>query len=357
VKPTLETAPPALPSAAQVVPVLNATVVGLLAVGLAVYLLRTFATVLQQLLVAMLLAYLILPLHHALVRRGVPYLVSCVTILGGTLVAIVALGSLLYDSAGGVAAKLPDYQKNLVRMVRQVAERIPGVDGDALQKAIIRETPEVGQTVHMVLKAVGSVFGFTANAFVVLIYLVFLLAESSTFRLRLEKAYGHEQAGHVLTIIARINGSIAQYLAVKTAMGLVAGVFTTVLLLLFKVDYAPLWGVLAFLLNYIPYLGSIVAVILPVLLSLVQLADLGVTLLILLALLAMQNGIGYVIEPRIAGRKLDLSPLVILLALAFWGTLWGLVGMILAVPLVVVAKIVLENVPTTRPIAALLSNV
>jgi predicted PurR-regulated permease PerM len=127
-------------------------------------------------------------------------------------------------------------------------------------------------------------------------------------------------------------------------------------LLLFGVDYPIFWGIVAFLLNFIPYLGSWVAVALPVLLSLVQFESPWRAVILLLILLSIQNAIGYAIEPSIAGSRLNLSPLVIILSLAFWGTLWGIVGMILAVPLVVVIKSILENIPETRPLATMLSN-
>ena len=128
------------------------------------------------------------------------------------------------------------------------------------------------------------------------------------------------------------------------------------ILFAFGVDYAVVWGLIAFLFNYIPYLGSFVATVLPVLLSLVQFENQGLTLAILVLLLVMQNAIGYLIEPRLAGKRLDLSPLVIILSLAFWGSLWGIVGMILAVPLVVTIKSILEQTAPTQPLARMLSN-
>jgi len=118
-----------------------------------------------------------------------------------------------------------------------------------------------------------------------------------------------------------------------------------------------MWGVLIFLFNFIPYIGSLVAVTLPIILSILKYADEPwKPLLITLLLLLIQRVVDNFIEPRLTGRKLGLSPLIVLLSLAFWGWLWGIVGMILAVPLTVIAKIILENIPETKPLATLLSN-
>ncbi len=160
----------------------------------------------------------------------------------------------------------------------------------------------------------------------------------------------------ILIVVSRINASITQYLAVKTFVSLLTGFLTALVLLAFGVDYAILWGILTYLANYIPYLGSMVAVALPVLLSLVQFASLWPALAILAILTAINNLVGFVVEPLLAGRRLDLSPLMIVVSLALGSAVWGVVGMILAVPLVVVLKTVLENIEETRPIAGLMAH-
>ncbi len=122
----------------------------------------------------------------------------------------------------------------------------------------------------------------------------------------------------------------------------------------FGIDFAILWAVLVFLLNFIPYLGGLVAMAPPILLAFIDSPWRGLAVVVLL--IAIQLFTGQFLEPKMAGRRLNLSPLLILLALAFWGYLWGPVGMILAVPLTVVCKIILDNIPETRPIGTLMSN-
>jgi predicted PurR-regulated permease PerM len=187
------------------------------------------------------------------------------------------------------------------------------------------------------------------------VYLVFLIVEKETFPDRICQAFGEQQGRYVLDVVASINQAIAHYISVKTLVSLLAAVASLCVLLAFDVDFAITWALLIFLLNFIPYLGSLVATALPILLCMVQLGFWQFVLVSAL-LIAVQQLVGTFIEPRMTGQRLNVSPLLILLSLAFWGLLWGIVGMILAVPLLVVLKIVLDNIKETRPIATLISN-
>jgi AI-2 transport protein TqsA len=321
-----------------------------------VYLLQQFSTVLQQLLVSLFLIYLLMPIHHWLLRKGLPPWLSCGLIVGGILIAFAGVGLLVGSSFQDLETKLPQYQKTLARLIPDTPLLPPSqglVEPDAINRA---EQVVLEHGTELAKAGLHALSGFLSEAFLVLVYLGFMLAERASVVPRLEKALAPEHARQVQDVMHRINSSITEYMVVKTSMGLLAGVVTAALLLAFGVDYAVLWGILAFLFNYIPYLGSIVATVVPVLLSFVQFEDPLRTLVILVVLLVLQNGIGYLLEPRLAGKRLDLSPLVIIVSLAFWGSLWGIVGMILAVPLVVVIKTILANTVATRPLAKMLSN-
>ncbi len=345
-------AQPATPFYRQV----NVVALSLLMVVLAIYLLREFATVLQQLFIAAFLAHLILPMHSWLMRRGVPPGLSFVVIVLLFLGGAFGLGLMMYHSVEDLSDNWPRYQRHVEKMARQIGELLPEPTASQLREYVRKEEPSIEGRVKMVQTALGTFVGFLSQVVLVLIYLVFLLAERVSLGRRLEKGFAGPHSGQTVALVERIHASIGQYLAVKTAMSLAGGLLTTVVLLIFGVDYAVLFGIMAFLLNFIPYLGCWVAVLLPTALALVQFESPWQALILLVVLLTMQNVIGYVIEPRLAGSRLNLSPLVIILSLAFWGTLWGVVGMILAVPLVVVVKSVLENIPETRPLATLLSN-
>ena len=157
------------------------------------------------------------------------------------------------------------------------------------------------------------------------------------------------------TIFQNVNRDIRKYVVIKGSASFATGILSYMVLFIVGVDFAALWGMLIFLLNFIPTIGSILAVIPPILLSLVQFEGLAKFLIVLSSLISIQVLIGNVLEPRLAGRSLNLSPLVILLSLVFWGKIWGIVGMFLCVPLTVMLNIVLANFDATRSIAIMLS--
>ncbi len=193
--------------------------------------------------------------------------------------------------------------------------------------------------VGIVLKRLsGSFFSFLGNMFWVILIMVFMLAERESFTRRIIKMQGKEKARPVLESFERINTAVQSYLGLKTLMSGLTGFLTCVFLLLFQVPFALLWGVLAFALNFIPSIGSIIAVIPPVLITFFQFGSLPKALIVALVLVATQMVVGNILEPKLMGKGLNLSPLVVLLSLVFWGWMWGLPGMLLSVPLTAAFK-------------------
>jgi predicted PurR-regulated permease PerM len=332
------------------------TVAALLLIVLSVYLLRTFATLLQQLCVAALLGYLILPLHRWLVRRGLSGMVASFVLLGLFVIAAYLLGRAVYASVDDLAARVPQYRRVFVSKLDEIADGIPSVDRDTLQKLVLGEERAARNPVAMTRAAFGTFVDFLQQTVMVLIYLAFLLLEQGRIPYKIAVGFGPDRADSVLGLVRSINQSIGEYLAIKTAVSLQVAVLTGVVLWLLDVDYALLWAILAFLANYIPILGSVIGIVPPSILALVQYGELWRGLVVAALLTTIQQVVGFVVEPRMAGDRLDLSPLVVVVALSIGGAVWGIIGMLLAVPVAAVIKIVLEHVPETRPIAFLLSN-
>jgi AI-2 transport protein TqsA len=328
-----------------------------LLVVLLLHLVRELATILQPLLIAVFLGYLILPAHAWLVRRGLPRLVATVVFLLLVVLILSILAGLVRRNVEKAMEELPKYQRRLEAMVDDALAHLP-IERKEFD-AMVRELPiltDAAEQLGRTLQAAETFLNFLTGMFLVFIYLAFLLAERANFSQRVRRALGEAGGGRVLEIIASINLAIAEYIAVKTFVSAVAGFASYVVLWLFGVDFAALWGILIFLFNFIPYLGSLVAVALPIALSFVQFGEPWKGLVIAVLLIGIQQAIGMFIEPKMAGQKLGVSPLLILLALAFWGLVWGIVGMILAVPLLVTTKIILDNIPETKPLATLMSN-
>jgi predicted PurR-regulated permease PerM len=201
-----------------------------------------------------------------------------------------------------------------------------------------------------VLSGFGKVL---TNAFFILLTVIFILLEASGFPDKLHVALVDPDKS--FNYLDKTIHNVQRYMAIKTWVSLATGVIIAVWLTILGVDYPLLWGMLAFLLNYVPSIGSIIAAVPAVLLALIQLGT-GSALLTGLGYVVVNVVIGSVIEPKIMGRGLGLSTLVVFLSLVFWGWVFGPVGMLLSVPLTMAVKIALDSNEDTRWIAILLGS-
>jgi AI-2 transport protein TqsA len=218
------------------------------------------------------------------------------------------------------------------------------------------QTQSVNHLKEVAAKLAGAAADTFTEAVLVGIYLVFLLVEAGRVPRRIQSAFRVDQSDQVLAVVENINEAMAGYLRVKVKASLVLAIPVTVVLWAFGVKFALMWGMLTFLLNFIPYLGSIIACAGPILLAFLLMDSMGRPALVAMLLVSIHTLSAYVIEPAMTGRAVGLSPVVILVALSFWGLCWGVTGMLLAVPLTVMVKIVLENVAFTQPFARLMAE-
>ena len=354
---------PAPPSAtSQFQRQLTVATLGLLLLVLLGFVLKVCAPVLQPLFIAGLLVYLILPVHQRLVGWRVPSAVAYLLIVIAVLGLFLGVGSLVYQNFAELSgARLTVYEERLDTLARKVLRRLPFTVADPddwhmrnLLKVDIGPDSQVGKALRA---AAGNFLEFLTATCVVLIYLIFFIAERVSLAGRVARAFGEARATEVMAVGEAINRSVHDYIVLKTFVSFLQGLLSFAVLAAFGVDFAVMWGVFIFLLNFIPYIGSFIAVSLPIALSFLQYVDEPwKPLLCTILLLLIQRVLDNFIEPRLTGQKLNLSPLLVLLALAFWGWLWGVVGMILAVPLTVIGKIILDNIVATRPLATLMSK-
>jgi predicted PurR-regulated permease PerM len=341
---------------------LTVATLGLVLVVLLGFVLYVCASILQPLFIATLLVYLILPVHQRLVRWRVPSPVAYLLIVVIVLGLFWGIGEMAYRNFTElIGERVSVYEERLDRLVRKVLGglpfTIPDVENWRIRNVLTFDTGPDSRIRNVFRAAVGNFLEFLTATFVVLLYLIFLIAERVSLPGRVARAFGEARAREIMTVVEAINRAVHDYIVLKTFVSALQGLLSFAVLAAFGVEFAVMWGVLIFLFNFIPYIGSLVAVSLPILLSFLQYADEPwKPLLITLLLLLVQRVVDNWIEPRLTGQKLGLSPLIIILSLAFWAWLWGIVGMILAVPLTVIGKIVLDNIPETRPLATLISN-
>ncbi|MBT4066548.1 MAG: AI-2E family transporter [Euryarchaeota archaeon] len=212
-----------------------------------------------------------------------------------------------------------------------------------------------GSATDLITSVVSQVGSVVTTSITVLFFLIFIIFEAHLLPGRIERAWPGSATERVEIIQTQIEEGINTYIIVKTGCGLGSAIIAAFLMFIFGIDLWFVWAVMTFILNYVPYIGSLIATIPPLILGLIILKP-AMLLLMTVLLLVNQQLWGNYIETKWAGRALDLSPVVLLLITAFSFWLWGITGMILAVPLFVIVKIVLENIEETRPIAIMLSE-
>ena len=204
---------------------------------------------------------------------------------------------------------------------------------------------------------VNSLTEMVGNAFLIVLYVLFLLIEESIFSNKLSAIFTEQQRFEKVNgIIMKIEEAVTDYIGLKTLVSLITGVLSYIVLFILGVDSPVFWAFLIFLLNFIPTIGSLVATLFPAIYALLQFGELTQFLLVLSLVGLVQVIVGNIIEPRIMGNALNISSLVAILSLSFWGWLWGITGMIVSIPITVMIVIVFAQFPSTRPVAILLSG-
>lgn len=326
-----------------------------LALGLV---LHTLKAILLPFVIAVFLGQIFIPAMAMLRRQRVPMGLAIVLILVGVSALLFVFSWVIYSSALSFKASLPHYEERLTGLLNDAVARLVATFpflSEPVQSFRWQEVVEVSSVTGLLAAGVGSFLVFFNELFLILLYLVFLLAGSESFPHKLKRAL-HERADRVAAVIGNIEDQVRKYLLTKTLVNLGHGIVVGLLLALFGVDFAALWGFLTFVAHYIPHVGAVISVGLPTVFLFLQFESPAWALLIAALNLALQFAIGNVIEPRIMGHSLDLSPVLVLLSLIFWGWLWGAWGMILAVPITSTLKIVFENVEALRPLSVLMSG-
>ncbi len=283
-------------------------------------------------------------------RRGLPDWLAITLVMATIFVLLLGIGALVVQSANAFTAKLPFYQERLTAIFTGAVAWLAPL-GIELSRDLIIENFNPGTAFTLAGDALAGLGGTLSNSFLILLTVIFILAEASSFPKKLKEILKRPEDS--MPYFVRFAENVNRYMAIKSTMSLATGVAVTIFLTLLGVDFPILWGILAFLLNFVPNIGSIIAAVPPVLLALVQLGPLP-ALLALLGYVALNIGLGNFVEPRFMGRGLGLSTLVVFLSLVLWGWLFGPVGMLLAVPLTMTVKIALEANPSTFWLAVLL---
>ena len=326
--------------------------IGLIAVIAVGAVLNAAEGVVVPLLIAWLLSYLLAPPMTFMVKKlrfPAPLAVTCIILL--LLLASWGTGIVIQQRLLAFAKAFPEYQASISDLLTTYGNKldIPGFT--------LTQNTWSDQIAPLVLQTSRFFFTFISNAILVMIFLVFMLVAKPYTNDKIRAALSPANANTLIEVTHTISRQIGAYLGALFVISLVTGVLVWGSLTLMGIEFAFTWGLLAFVLNFIPTVGSIIASIPPVLMALVQHApDLWPAVGVAAAMLGIQMTLGNIIAPKVYGDRLNPSPVVILLFLVFWGWLWGITGALLAVPIAAAIQITLSHIPSLAPLAVLMGS-
>jgi len=321
-------------------------------------LLKELKTILIPFFIALIITFIFEPLYNFLRNKKIPAFAAIIIILLIIVLISNITSIFVVTSINTFSAELPRYEQKFREFAISIFNRLNLNDADIqkLNESLkIKNLLMEGSITTAITGIFSSVLGIFGDFVLILIYIVFLLSELGSIRERIKMAFSAERAGKISDIINEIFTDVKKYILGKTLINLLQGFILGFILWLFGVDFYFVWGFLCFFSHYIPNIGSLISTILPGLTAVLQFDNIITPIIIIILLIVVQNLIGNILEPKYLGDQLDLSPLLLLFSLIFWGYVWGIAGMILSVPIMSMIKISLSKFESTRSIAILMS--
>lgn len=307
---------------------------------------------LVPLLVSAFLSILVAPAVTWLNRRRLPPVLSIALVMLASIVVILSFAGFMVGRVNQFIEQSPRYQERLSTAIAAVASWLDA-RGTLISQSRITDAIQPGTLLGLVKTGLSGLTETLSSTLLVLFTMVLILLESTGFPAKIRAAWGKPNVD--LEQFEKILSEVKHYVLIKTYVSLLTGILVTMLLVVLGVDFPLLWGLIAFLFNYVPNIGSMIAAVPPIILSLVQL-DVTSALIVAGGFIAINTAIGNGLEPQWMGKTLGLSPLVVFLSLVVWGWIWGPIGMLLSVPLTMVMKILLEHSESGRWVAVLLAT-
>ena len=326
---------------------------------LSIFLIGVFLKLARSFMIPVVLAlffyFIFSPVLDFLTRLKIARPLAVTIIILVLFMVLYGMGVMFYESGKSLADEIPKYSQKMGAMIDslQIQFKLNRTRWDPL---IYLKNLNIDQVGSVILTSLGPFLSFLSNVFLVLIFLIFMLAGRGKLNEKIIDCCSPRHASQMGRALGHIDKQVQKYLAIKTLVCIVSGLSATLILVLFGVDFAIAFGFLTFLLNYIPSIGAFVAKVLPFLVAAIQFSSFWRAAWVLIVLLAVDAVIGMIIEPKLMGKGMDLSPLLILFSLFFWGWLWGIPGMILAVPIMAIIKIIVGSFPELRWLDGLLAK-
>ncbi|MCL2792292.1 MAG: AI-2E family transporter [Spirochaetaceae bacterium] len=335
---------------------LSAFFLGILALIAVGVVFKIASTVIMPIVIALLFSFILYPLIMAMEKVKIPNIFGIIIVLSVLSGAFYLIIMLLYRSLTTLTLHIPWYLEQLTWIYRDITQRLMTDEFPILSSDFILDY-DWGRVVRgYLITLTNSITRFAGYSFAIFIFLLFLFLEFPVFKDNLSKA-SPKLKKRVIIGISRITRGVGKYLAVKAFISAITGVLTWIVLSIIGLDFAMLWGLMAFFLNFIPYVGSIIAVLCIILQAVVQFyPSFGMVLLVAITMLALQQTLGNIIDPKLQGDRLNLSITVIIFSLSFWGWLWGPVGAVLAIPITVAIKTICLSISFLKPVGIMMGK-
>lgn len=317
---------------------------------------KALSSVMLPIITAVLLVFVFKRVPERLSKIKIPYIISCLIIIVLLVIIIFSFSSLLFSSLSTIISEYPKYESKFMSIYKIVAQNFDLQFDDG--KSFIDNIWQILKVREFVQKAAlfmsTGIMSFGKNVVVVLLLFSFLLIELGSFSKRFHKAFDNT-TNNISSISDTIVNETSHYIFIKFIISLTTGILVFLLAKIIGLDFAIVWGFTAFLMNFIPTFGSIISTVITTLFAVLQFyPHFGKIWIVFIGMILFNFILGNIIEPRVEGKELGLSPFIILISLSLWGWIWGFVGMIFAVPLTVIIKIICENIDYLKPIATIL---
>ncbi len=327
---------------------------------LTLYVLKIAQEVTLPIAIALFIFCFANPVMDRLTRLKVPNILAIAIVMLLILGIFLSMAYVIYVMVNMLLPKIDVYARRLVDIDTMIStylvDHLDNMPEDFSVLAFLN-VDWVGMAKNYLASISSKVISIASDSMIIFVTVLFLLLERTTFLPKVTVAFPKDKSQRLINSMGRINKQITKYLFLKTIISAVTGVLFYLAALSVGLDFALIWGVLAFVLNFIPTIGSIIVTVLTIFMSIVQFfPDPMKPLYIMTMTIGIEMVVGNIIDPRLQGVQLNISPFVILVALSVWGYIWGIVGMFLAVPLVSILQIVCAVVPSLRPIAVFLSS-
>ena len=309
--------------------------------------------------IAIFLTFILDPVITMLEKIKLPRAIGVLLTMVVSFVVLYLLGLLIYTNVQTFVSQWPSYEEKLIGLLEGLVNSFEDLINQEITVDLWKNVDWFGTFKDFsigsnVVTGVGNFFTFFGKMLLVIVFMAFMLMGKVNLQFKIAKAFKSDEAKRIDDIINEATQKLQKYIGTKLIISFITGAISLIIFYLFGLDFAFFWAIIIFVFNFIPNIGSIIASMLPVLFSIVQFGSFGTAIWLLISLGILQFIMGNILEPRLMGYSLDLSPMIVILSLIFWGYIWGVAGMLLSVPMLATITIVFERFESLRFISVFL---